>query len=74
MAVDRHLLTFQAASVHCQLHLVAIAVDPDRDFFSFVTVKIPVWKNVKYRLVCPPGFQIISLVLRETAIIEDTEL
>ena len=73
MSVLRHLLALEPASVHCQLHLVTVAIDPDRNILVLVSVKIPVRKYVQYRLFRPPSLEIISLILRESAIVEDTE-
>ena len=74
MTQSGHLLTAQTAPVDPQGHLVAIAVNPDGDFLSFVTFQVPVRQDVQYRLVGPPGLQEESLVFRKAAVVEDTKL
>ena len=74
MTVQRHPLFFELAAVDDQLHLLAVAVYPNGNGLSLVPVEIPVRKYMEHRRFRPPCLQIISLILRESAIVEDTEL
>ena len=54
MSVKRHLLSLQLLSVDGQLHLVAVAVHPDRDCLAFMSGQIPMRKDMQDRFVGPP--------------------
>ena len=74
MPVLGHRLSAHVPAVHRQLHLVAVAVYPEVDCLALVSGEIPVRQNVQHWLIGPPSLQIISLVLWEAAVVEDSEL
>ena len=69
-----HGFAFQPFAVDRQLHFVAIAVNPDIYRVSFVACQVPVGQDVQHGLVRPPSLQVVSLIFREAAIVQDAEL
>jgi len=74
MAVSGHRFAIQFLAVHSQFHFIAVAVYPNVDAITFVTLQIPVRKDVQHRLIRPPGLQIPGFVLGEATVVQNAEL
>ena len=72
IAVLRHRLASQFLSVDYEFHLVTVAVRPYAHAVPFVSFQIPVGENVQHGLVRPPRLQVPCLILRESAVVEDS--
>ena len=74
MAVSGHRFALQFLAVHSQFHFIAITVYPNVDAITFVTLQIPVGKDVQHRLIRPPGLQIPGFVLGKATVVQNAEL
>ena len=73
VAVLRHLLSAQSFSICDKFHLGTVGVGPYVYLLALVAFKVPVGQQVQHGFAGPPCLQIVSLVLGESAVVENAK-